>query len=183
LKRPTFPDGSLLRADLDTFGNTKAPKETERLKTDPPQIQPYAKLCTYGHSDNSRTSRCRVISQIALYGPSLGLITIFSFFQATRECYRKATCEVSKSVSDKDIAMRKRNAAAVCVLAISFLNPPLILAESVKSTVAKQNQAARDCSLSVRADDSHFRNRFQTHKPRCGSRPPLLLEICHKRLK
>lgn len=71
--------------------------------------------------------------------------------------------------------VRKWNAAAVFVPAILFLNPPLIIAESVKNTITKQNQAGQGCSLSVRADDNRFRNIFQTQEPRCERRTPLLL--------
>ena len=48
--------------------------------------------------------------------------------------------------------MRKRN-TALLFLAFSFLIPPLIIAESVKDTITKQNQAGQDCSLTVNVDD------------------------------
>jgi hypothetical protein len=50
--------------------------------------------------------------------------------------------------------MRKWNTAALLFLAVAFLIPPLIIAESVKDTITKQNQADQDCSLTVSVDDT-----------------------------
>jgi len=49
--------------------------------------------------------------------------------------------------------MRKRNTAGLLFLAVSFLFPPLIIAESVKDAITKQNQAGQGCSLTVNVDD------------------------------
>jgi hypothetical protein len=49
--------------------------------------------------------------------------------------------------------MRKWNTTALLFLAVSFLIPPLIIAESVKDMITKQNQAGRGCSITVNVDD------------------------------
>ena len=49
--------------------------------------------------------------------------------------------------------MRKTNIVALLNLAVAFLIPPLIMAESVIETITKQNQAAQGCNLSVNVED------------------------------
>lgn len=49
--------------------------------------------------------------------------------------------------------MRKGNIAALLILAVSFLIQPLVVAQSVKDTITKQNQADQGCSLTVEVDD------------------------------
>ena len=49
--------------------------------------------------------------------------------------------------------MRKANIAALLSLAVAFLIPPLIMAESIIDTITKQNQAAQGCNLTVNVDD------------------------------
>ena len=51
------------------------------------------------------------------------------------------------------LRMRRRNIATLLFLAVSFLNPRLIIAESVKNTITRQNQADQNCDLTVDVDD------------------------------
>jgi hypothetical protein len=49
--------------------------------------------------------------------------------------------------------MSKWNTAALLFLAVAFPISPLIIAESAKDTITKQNQADQDCGLTVSVDD------------------------------
>jgi hypothetical protein len=55
-------------------------------------------------------------------------------------------------------------------LAVSFLIPPLIIAESVNDTITKQNQAGQSCSLTVNVEDKGNRIQLTVSIPKDDKR-------------
>lgn len=65
--------------------------------------------------------------------------------------------------------MRKRN-TALLFLAVSFLIPPLMIADSVKDTITKQNQAGQGCGLTVNVDDTGYGIQLTVNIPKDDKR-------------